>query len=107
MRLWPQKTDMETSKELGDEKITDKFGALNMIPGSCHVLWREEISNFSNNTQDYALSGGGGAAEKQNSSTFGKEQYGAAVGICLQTAKCHKPMCSLNSTQRDHSPFYA
>lgn len=49
----------------------------------------------------------GEAAEKQNSSTFGKEQYGAAVGICLQTAKCHKPMCSLNSTQRDHSPFYA
>lgn len=37
--LPPENTDMEASNELGDEKITDKFGTLIMIPGSCHVLW--------------------------------------------------------------------
>ena len=37
--ILPQKTDMEASDELEDEEITDIFGTLIMIPGSCHVLW--------------------------------------------------------------------
>lgn len=35
----PENTDMEASDELEDEEITDIFGTLTMIPGSCHVLW--------------------------------------------------------------------
>lgn len=37
--LAPENVEMEAGKELRDEKITDQCGALNMIPGSCHVLW--------------------------------------------------------------------
>lgn len=36
--LASENVEMEAGKELGDKNITDKFGALNMIPRSCHAL---------------------------------------------------------------------
>lgn len=36
--LASENVETEAGKELRDKKNTDKFGALNMIPRSCHAL---------------------------------------------------------------------
>lgn len=36
--LAPENVEVETGRELRDEKITDKFGAPNTIPINFHVL---------------------------------------------------------------------
>lgn len=59
----------------------------------CYGKKRSAI--LTNNTHAYALAGR--AAEKQNSSTFGRENT-AAGGICIHTTKRHKSKWILDST---------
>lgn len=94
--ILPQKT--QTWRQVtswGMRKLRTYLGHLSWFQGVVMCYGKKRSAILTNNTRAYALEGR--AAEKQNSSTFGRENT-AAGGICVHITKCHKSKWILDST---------